>query len=116
MYLVSSGDRSRRGQIVPMGFSRPPNLDACDHYHHYREDVQLIAALGVKQYRFSLSWCRIIPEGRGAVNSAGFEFYERLLDCLEAYGIEPVVTLFHWDSPDRLGASLWVLAQRRNGR
>lgn len=91
--------RSRRGRLVPMGFAKPPNLDACDHYHRYREDVQLIAALGVKQYRFSLSWCRIMPTGRGTVNPAGFEFYQRLLDCLEAYGIEPVVTLFHWDSP-----------------
>lgn len=91
--------RSQQGQMVPMGFAKPPNLDHGDHFHRYAEDVRLMAALGVKQYRFSISWCRIIPEGRGAVNEAGFEFYQRLLDCLEEAGIEPVVTLFHWDSP-----------------
>ncbi|MBE9028414.1 family 1 glycosylhydrolase [filamentous cyanobacterium LEGE 11480] len=91
--------RSSRGHMVPMGFAKPPHLDACDHFHRYQEDVKLMAALGVTQYRFSISWCRIIPNGRGSVNVAGFEFYERLLDCLEAHGIEPVVTLFHWDSP-----------------
>jgi beta-glucosidase len=91
--------RSAKGQMVPMGFAKPPNLDACDHFHRYAEDVKLMAALGVKQYRFSISWCRIVPDGRGAVNAAGFDFYDRLLDCLAEHGIEPVVTLFHWDSP-----------------
>jgi beta-glucosidase len=91
--------RSRDGHMVPMGFAKPPNLEACDHFHRYVEDVKLMAALGVKQYRFSISWCRIIPDGRGPVNAAGFEFYDRLLDCLAEHGIEPVATLFHWDSP-----------------
>jgi beta-glucosidase len=75
---------------------------ACDHYHRYAEDVKLMAALGVKHYRFSLSWCRIIPEGRGTVNEAGVDFYKRLLDCLQEHGITPHATLFHWDSPQAL--------------
>jgi beta-glucosidase len=91
--------RSRDGHMVPMGFAKPPNMEACDHFHRYAEDVKLMAALGIKQYRFSISWCRIIPDGRGPVNAAGFEFYDRLLDCLAEHGIEPVATLFHWDSP-----------------
>lgn len=75
---------------------------ACDHYHRYPEDVQMMAALGVKHYRFSLSWSRIIPEGRGQVNEAGIDFYKRLLDCLQEQGITPHATLFHWDSPQAL--------------
>jgi beta-glucosidase len=75
---------------------------ACDHYHRFAEDVQLMAELGVKHYRFSLAWPRIIPEGRGAVNEAGVDFYRRLLDCLQQHGITPHATLFHWDSPQAL--------------
>ena len=75
---------------------------ACDHYHRFAEDVALMAALGVKHYRFSLAWPRIIPDGRGAVNQAGIDFYKRLLDALEAHNITPHVTLFHWDSPQAL--------------
>lgn len=75
---------------------------ACDHYHRYREDVQLMAALGIQHYRFSLAWPRILPEGRGTVNSAGLDFYQRLVDELLAHGITPHVTLFHWDSPQAL--------------
>lgn len=75
---------------------------ACDHYHRFREDVQLMASLGIKHYRFSLSWSRIIPTGRGAVNQAGIDFYQRLVDCLLEHGITPHATLFHWDSPQAL--------------
>jgi len=75
---------------------------ACDHYHRYEEDVCLIAQLGVKHYRLSVAWSRVVPEGRGAVNSAGLDFYGRLVDCLLAHGITPHVTLFHWDSPQAL--------------
>ncbi|HEY9752299.1 MAG TPA: GH1 family beta-glucosidase [Coleofasciculaceae cyanobacterium] len=75
---------------------------ACDHYHRYAEDVQLIAALGTKHYRFSIAWPRIVPEGRGAVNQAGIDFYQRLVDCLLEHGITPHATLFHWDSPQAL--------------
>lgn len=75
---------------------------ACDHYHLYEQDVQLMAQLGIKHYRFSIAWSRIIPDGRGAVNQQGIDFYKRLLDCLRHYGITPHVTLFHWDSPQAL--------------
>lgn len=75
---------------------------ACDHYHRYKEDIQLMVELGIKNYRFSLSWCRILPDGRGAVNEAGIDFYRRLVDCLLENGIMPYATLFHWDSPQAL--------------
>ncbi len=75
---------------------------ACDHYHRYADDVELMAALGIRHYRFSLAWPRIIPEGRGAVNEVGLDFYKRLLDCLHAHQITPHATLFHWDSPQAL--------------
>jgi beta-glucosidase len=75
---------------------------ACDHYHRYRDDVKRMADLGIKHYRFSLSWCRILPDGRGAVNEAGIDFYKRLVDCLHDHGITPHATLFHWDSPQAL--------------
>ena len=72
---------------------------ACDHYHRYREDVGLMHELGLKAYRFSIAWGRVQPDGRGAVNAAGLGFYDRLVDELLARGIEPMVTLFHWDLP-----------------
>lgn len=75
---------------------------ACDHYHRYEADVQLMAALGLKHYRFSIAWSRIIPDGRGAVNETGVDFYKRLADCLLQHGITPHTTLFHWDSPQAL--------------
>jgi beta-glucosidase len=75
---------------------------ACDHYRRYREDVALMRELGLNAYRFSLSWSRILPEGRGTVNGAGLDFYERLVDALLASGIAPMATLFHWDLPAAL--------------
>lgn len=75
---------------------------ACDHYHRYEADVQLMVELGIKNYRFSIAWPRIIPDGRGAVNEAGVDFYKRLADCLLHHGITPHATLFHWDSPQAL--------------
>ena len=75
---------------------------ACDHYHRYEQDVALMASLGVKHYRCSIAWPRIIPDGRGAVNEAGVDFYKRLFDCCAKHGITPHVTLFHWDSPQAL--------------
>lgn len=75
---------------------------ACDHYHLYEQDVQLMAQLGIKHYRFSIAWSRIIPDGRGAVNQQGIDFYKRLVDCLRHYKITPHATLFHWDSPQAL--------------
>ena len=74
---------------------------ACDHYHRYEEDVDLMARLGLDAYRFSLSWPRILPAA-GRVNPLGLDFYERLVDCLAARGIEPWITLYHWDLPQWL--------------
>ena len=75
---------------------------ACDHYRRYADDVDLMQRLGLKAYRFSISWSRILPQGRGAVNPAGLAFYDRLVDALLARGIEPMATLFHWDLPAAL--------------
>lgn len=75
---------------------------ACDHYRRYASDVALMRELGMKAYRFSIAWGRILPHGKGAVNQAGLDFYDRLVDALLASGIEPIVTLFHWDLPAAL--------------
>lgn len=77
---------------------------ACDHYHRYKEDVALLKQLGVRSYRMSISWSRVLPEGRGTVNEKGLDFYARLFDELGKAGIEPNVTLFHWDFPQALEA------------
>ncbi|MDH2427573.1 GH1 family beta-glucosidase [Sphaerisporangium sp. TRM90804] len=75
---------------------------ACDHYHRWSEDVTLLAGLGVNSYRFSISWPRVQPDGRGPVNERGLDFYDRLVDALCAEGIVPAATLFHWDLPQAL--------------
>jgi beta-glucosidase len=75
---------------------------ACDHYRRYAEDIALMKRIGLPAYRFSVSWPRVIPEGTGKVNAAGLSFYDRLVDGLLAAGIEPWVTLFHWDYPHAL--------------
>ena len=75
---------------------------ACDHYHRYAEDIAVMASLGVGAYRFSVAWPRIVPTGRGAVNLAGLDFYDRLVDGLLAAGIAPWATLYHWDLPQAL--------------
>ena len=75
---------------------------ACDHYHRFKEDVALMHKLGMQAYRFSTSWSRILPQGRGPVNQAGLDFYERLIDELLGYDIAPLLTLYHWDLPAAL--------------
>ena len=75
---------------------------ACDQYHRYEQDVALMAGLGIGAYRFSVAWPRIVPQGRGAVNQRGLDHYRRLVDSLNRHGIEPVVTLYHWDLPQAL--------------
>lgn len=75
---------------------------ACDHYHRSGEDVALMSELGIDAYRFSIAWPRVQPTGRGAVNTAGLDFYDTLVDELCAHGIEPVPTLYHWDLPQAL--------------
>jgi beta-glucosidase len=75
---------------------------ATDHYHRFAEDVALMASLGLRAYRFSIAWPRVQPTGRGPVNQRGLDFYRRLVDTLVAHDIEPVVTLYHWDLPQKL--------------
>jgi beta-glucosidase len=75
---------------------------ACDHYHRWPEDIELMKRLGLKAYRFSIAWPRIYPQGRGTLNRAGIDFYARLVDALLAAGIEPTITLYHWDLPQAL--------------
>ena len=75
---------------------------ACDHYHRWREDIELMKEIGLKAYRFSISWARIFPSGRGEINQAGIDFYSNLVDGLLKAGIEPWVTLYHWDLPQAL--------------
>ncbi len=99
-----------RGLSVWDTFSRAPgNVRggdtgdiACDSYHRYREDVQLMASLGLNAYRFSISWPRVQPGGRGPANQKGLDYYRELLDELAARGIAGAVTLYHWDLPQEL--------------
>jgi beta-glucosidase len=99
-----------RGRTVWDTFSHQPGAIAdgstgdvaCDHYHRYAEDVELMARLGLTGYRFSVAWSRIQPDGSGPVNQEGIAFYDRLIDTLLARGIAPAATLFHWDLPQAL--------------
>ena len=99
-----------KGESVWDRFARVPGkvhngdtLDvACDHYHRFREDFALMRGLGVKHYRLSLAWPRIYPNGDGALNQAGLDFYHRLFDAMAEKGITPWVTMFHWDLPQSL--------------
>ena len=99
-----------RGRSVWDTFSRVPGAIAdgqtgevaCDHYHRFREDVALMARIGAKAYRFSVSWPRVQPDGTGAVNERGLAFYDRLVDALLEAGVQPLVNLFHWDLPQAL--------------
>jgi beta-glucosidase len=88
-------------------FSREPGMTvagatgdvACDHYNRYLEDVALMAEIGVNAYRFSIAWARLLPKGRGRMNTKGLAFYDRLIDALLEHDIRPFVTLYHWDLP-----------------
>jgi beta-glucosidase len=99
-----------RGESIWDRFSHTPgktfngdNGDvACDHYHRWPEDIALMKRLGLKAYRFSTAWPRIYPQGRGPLNQAGLELYDRLVDALLAANIEPYITLYHWDLPQVL--------------
>ena len=103
-------DQDGKGPSVWDTFCRQPGATflgsngdiAVDHYHRFREDVALMAEMGLKAYRFSVSWPRIYPQGRGALNEAGLAFYAALIDALLAQKIEPVLTLYHWDLPQAL--------------
>ncbi len=75
---------------------------ACDHYHRFREDARIMGGIGLQAYRFSISWPRVMPNGTGAVNAKGLDFYDRLVDALLANKVQPWATLFHWDYPYEL--------------
>jgi beta-glucosidase len=75
---------------------------ACDHYHRYEQDIALMRDLGVRAYRFSVAWPRVLPAGRGASNEPGLAFYDRLIDALLAADLEPWLCLYHWDLPQAL--------------
>ena len=99
-----------RGESIWDVFSHTPgkilngdNGDvACDHYHRWQEDIQLMKSLSLQSYRFSIAWPRILPEGRGRINQPGLDFYSRLIDGLLEAGIQPLATLYHWDLPTAL--------------
>lgn len=91
--------------VIDVHMHRPEGVTdfrvAADHYHRFEEDVALFAELGLKAYRFSIAWTRIVPDGDGEVNPAGIAFYRRLIEALRTRGIEPLVTLYHFDHPPR---------------
>lgn len=90
--------RCRLGKIA----NKDSGDNACDHYHRYKEDIALMKAMGLDVYRFSVSWPRVLPRGRGTPNEKGLDFYDRVIDeCLEA-GIQPWLCLYHWDLPQAL--------------
>jgi beta-glucosidase len=108
--IEGAANEDGRGPSIWDTFSRTPGKVhaghtgdvACDHYHHYRDDVAMMAELGLRSYRFSVAWPRIRPDGTGPVNTRGLDFYDRLTDELIGKGIDPVVTLYHWDLPQTL--------------
>lgn len=89
-HIAGNIDRNETGDV------------ACDHYHHFKEDVAKMKEMHLESYRFSISWTRIIPDGDGKVNEKGIAFYNALIDELLSAGIEPMLTLFHWDMPQAL--------------
>ncbi len=90
---------------TPGAVLRGDNGDvACDHYHRWESDLDLLTDLGVNSYRFSVAWPRVVPQGAGPVSTEGLDFYDRLIDGLLARGISPMVTLYHWDLPAALQA------------
>ena len=108
--IEGAWDDDGKGESIWDRFSHTPgkidNGDrgdvACDHYHRWQEDIGLMKTMGLRAYRFSISWPRVLPEGSGRVNQVGLDFYSRLVDSLLKAGIEPYVTLYHWDLPQTL--------------
>jgi len=108
--IEGAAHEAGRGESVWDRFSATPGKVrggdtgevACDFYHRYPDDVRLMKELGLDAFRFSIAWPRVLPQGRGAVNQAGLDFYDRLVDELLANDIKPVATLFHWDLPQAL--------------
>lgn len=108
--IEGAADEDGKGPSIWDTFSHTPGKIitgetgdvACDHYHRYQQDVALMQSLGLKAYRFSVSWPRVLPTGRGQINQAGLDFYDRLVDTLLAANITPFLTLYHWDLPQAL--------------
>ena len=107
---ISTADVTTAGALgVPREFTDGivegkyyPSHEAIDFYNRYKEDIKLMAEMGLESYRFSVSWCRIIPNGTGEINQKGIDFYNNIInECLK-YGIVPFVTLYHWDLPQVL--------------
>ena len=110
-YQIEGGvNEGGRGRSIWDTFSHTPGRTAngdtgdvaCDHYHSWSADLDLMADLGLRAYRFSIAWPRVQPEGRGPANAAGLDFYDRLVDGLLERGIEPWTTVYHWDLPQPL--------------
>lgn len=109
-YQIEGGQQDGRGPSIWDTFSRTPGnvingdtgVQACDHYNRWAEDLDLIRDAGFDAYRFSFSWPRLIPEGTGAVNENGIDFYDRLIDGMLERNIRPFATLYHWDLPSPL--------------
>jgi beta-glucosidase len=108
--IEGAWDADGKGESIWDRFSHTPGKIedgstgdvACDHYHRYREDIALMQRLCLQAYRFSISWPRVLPAGYGKINPAGLDFYDRLVDTLMEAGIQPFVTLHHWDLPQAL--------------
>ncbi|MGQ0847589.1 MAG: GH1 family beta-glucosidase [Actinomycetota bacterium] len=106
-YQIEGGRTDGKGQSIWDTFSDQGRLmdrgdTTCDHYHRWPEDVALMTELGVNAYRFSVAWTRVLPDGIGAVNHKGLDFYRRLIDALFEAGITPWLTVYHWDLPQAL--------------
>jgi len=109
-YQIEGGRTDGKGDSIWDRFAHTPGRIAngetgdvaCDHYHRFRQDVEIMKELGVDAYRFSVAWTRILPEGRGRIEERGIAFYDRLVDALLDAGIEPWLTLYHWDLPQTL--------------
>jgi beta-glucosidase len=105
--IEGAWDEDGKGESIWDHFSHTPGKIedkstgdvACDHYHRYKDDIELMRTLGLKAYRFSTAWPRVLPTGRGRVNPPGLDFYDRLVDALCAANVEPFLTLYHWDLP-----------------
>jgi beta-glucosidase len=108
--IEGAANEGGRGQSIWDTFCKVPgkvaNFDngdiACDHYHRFKEDLDLMKWMGVKAYRFSVAWPRVIPDGVGRVNEMGLDFYDRLIDSLLEREIAPWLTMYHWDLPEAL--------------
>ena len=108
--IEGAHDVDGRGESIWDRFSHTPGNVlggdtgdvACNHYFDWKEDLAIMQDLGVTAYRFSIAWPRVVPTGRGRINEAGLDFYDRLVDGLLGAGIEPFPTLYHWDLPQAL--------------